>query len=159
MPATDQPAAAPFSAPRKPLAVWLAGTIPLDVTRLSSAVTGVGAPLVAASGTPANPGVSSANVGQYVVLSAPGILSDDRVVFTTIDSSGNIGETRGEQNRLQQGIADETLRNQSQLAQEVATILRETLTAIMRDFRVEVQKIRDEVNSNQQARNNQSPGN
>ncbi|NBX29737.1 hypothetical protein EBR04_04690, partial [bacterium] len=69
------------------------GSFTLDVTRLSSTVSGVGTPLAADSGTPTNAGIASANVGQYIVFSAPGIVADDRVVFTTIDSSGSLGET------------------------------------------------------------------
>ena len=46
----------------------------------------------AASGTPANAGVASANTGQAITLNAAGLLASDRVVFTTIDTNGNLGE-------------------------------------------------------------------
>ena len=47
----------------------------------------------AASGTAANAGVASANTGQTITLNATGLQASDRVVFTTMDTNGNLGET------------------------------------------------------------------
>ncbi|HNO88928.1 MAG TPA: pre-peptidase C-terminal domain-containing protein, partial [Rhodocyclaceae bacterium] len=47
----------------------------------------------ATSGTPATPALASANVGQTITLMANNLVAADRVVFTTIDANGNLGET------------------------------------------------------------------
>ncbi|NML45874.1 phosphatase PAP2 family protein [Ramlibacter sp. G-1-2-2] len=47
----------------------------------------------AASGTPANASLPSANAGQAITLTGTGLLSSDRVVFMATDSSGNLFET------------------------------------------------------------------
>jgi hypothetical protein len=60
------------------------GTVALAPTSITALAA------VAASGTPARAGVASANVGQQIVLSATGVTGADRVVFTTIDASGNL---------------------------------------------------------------------
>ncbi len=44
----------------------------------------------AVSGIPARPGLSSANVGQVITLEGSGLTSADRIVFTTIDPSGEV---------------------------------------------------------------------
>ena len=46
----------------------------------------------AGSGTAALAGVASANAGQSIVLNGSGLLASDRLVFSTIDISGNLGE-------------------------------------------------------------------
>ncbi|MCG2595886.1 hypothetical protein LZ009_24180, partial [Ramlibacter sp. XY19] len=46
----------------------------------------------AASGTAAQAGLPSANTGQTLTLAGVGLLSSDRVVFTTVDTNGSLGE-------------------------------------------------------------------
>ncbi|WP_374476423.1 Ig-like domain-containing protein [Zoogloea sp.] len=70
------------------------GAYTLNVERLaagSSHLTGISA--TATSGTPAVSGAPSANIGQTITLNGTGLLSSDRVVFTTQDDSGQLGET------------------------------------------------------------------
>ncbi|SEF48157.1 Ig-like domain (group 3) [Nitrosospira multiformis ATCC 25196] len=47
---------------------------------------------IAGSGTPASSGIASANTGQTITLQGSGLQGSDRVVFTTIDSSGRLAE-------------------------------------------------------------------
>ena len=46
----------------------------------------------AASGTPTNAGIASANTGQTITLQVNGLLASDRVVFTVNDTNGNLSE-------------------------------------------------------------------
>ena len=46
----------------------------------------------AASGTAANAALASANTAQSVSFSGAGLVASDRLVFTTLDDSGNLGE-------------------------------------------------------------------
>ena len=55
-----------------------------------TSITSVAA--VAASGTPANTSLASANVGQTILLFVANLQVGDRVVFTTMDSAGNLSE-------------------------------------------------------------------
>ncbi|HNF63743.1 MAG TPA: pre-peptidase C-terminal domain-containing protein, partial [Rhodocyclaceae bacterium] len=70
------------------------GAYTLNLQRLaagSSHLSGITAG--AASGTPAVAGAPSANTGQSITLSGVGLLSTDRVVFTTLDDSGRLSES------------------------------------------------------------------
>jgi hypothetical protein len=51
-----------------------------------------GTTTVAASGTPASVAMASANVSQSITFSGVGLLASDRLVFTTLDDSGNLSE-------------------------------------------------------------------
>ncbi|MBX9717205.1 MAG: pre-peptidase C-terminal domain-containing protein, partial [Burkholderiaceae bacterium] len=46
----------------------------------------------ATSGTPANDSLASANTGQSITFSGAGLVATDRLVFTTLDDSGNLSE-------------------------------------------------------------------
>jgi hypothetical protein len=46
----------------------------------------------AGSGTPAQASVASANTGQSITLQGTGLVAGDRLVFTTVDAAGNLGE-------------------------------------------------------------------
>jgi hypothetical protein len=46
----------------------------------------------AASGTAANGALASANTGQTITLNGSGIQAGERVVFTTVDTGGNLGQ-------------------------------------------------------------------
>ena len=70
------------------------GTYALSLLRLdggSTTLTGIDG--TAASGTPALAGVASANPGQTITLHGSGLLSNDQLIFTTVDSSGRRGTT------------------------------------------------------------------
>ena len=70
------------------------GTYTLSLQRLAAGTTTLGVINASAtSGTPTNAGVASANTGQTIVLSATAVQAGDRVVFTSIDSNGNLSET------------------------------------------------------------------
>ncbi|MEY2843574.1 MAG: hypothetical protein RI920_1611, partial [Pseudomonadota bacterium] len=47
----------------------------------------------AASGTPAQAGVASANTGQSITLRGTGLVAGDRLVFSTVNAGGNLYET------------------------------------------------------------------
>ena len=69
------------------------GSYVLGVARLgagSSRLSGITAS--ATSGTPAQAGVASANTGQSITVKGVGLVAGDKVVFTSVDSSGNLGE-------------------------------------------------------------------
>ena len=46
----------------------------------------------AASGTPANAGIASANTGQTITLAGSGLVAGDQVVFSALDSNGRLYE-------------------------------------------------------------------
>jgi|GEM_PF-187621 len=69
------------------------GNYALSIERLaagSSRLSGISA--TAASGTAAQAGLASANTGQTITLTGSGLLAGDQVVFSVIDSSGNVSE-------------------------------------------------------------------
>ncbi|WP_374090612.1 Ig-like domain-containing protein [Methylomicrobium lacus] len=69
------------------------GNYTLSIERLaagSSRLIGISA--TAASGTAAQAGLASANTGQTITLTGSGLLAGDQVVFSVIDSSGNVSE-------------------------------------------------------------------
>ncbi|MHC5112427.1 MAG: beta strand repeat-containing protein, partial [Planctomycetota bacterium] len=68
------------------------GTYTLTIKRedaVGRSLSGSGA--VATSGTPADAGLVSANTGQTITLLGAGLVTGDRVVFTTSDTSGRLG--------------------------------------------------------------------
>ena len=70
-----------------------AGSYALVVERLgagSSRLSGLTAS--AASGTPANAGIASANTGQTITLAGSGLVAGDTVVFSAVDSNGRLFE-------------------------------------------------------------------
>lgn len=68
------------------------GTYALTLERLGASSTRLsGITATAASGTAANGALPSANTGQSITLSGSGIVATDQVVFTTIDTAGNLG--------------------------------------------------------------------
>ena len=70
------------------------GSYTLSLERLAAGARHVAAiSATAASGTPANDSVASANVGQTIVVSGGGFVGGDQLVFTALDDSGNLYET------------------------------------------------------------------
>ena len=70
------------------------GTYTLSLERFgagASHLTGISA--TAASGTAANAAVAAANTGQTITVSGTGLVAGDRLVFTSLDDSGNLYET------------------------------------------------------------------
>ncbi len=72
---------------------YYTGQYRLTVTRsdgLRTSIASISA--VAASGTPARPGVASADVGQVITLHGTGFLAADQVAFTEADDAGNLSQ-------------------------------------------------------------------
>ena len=69
------------------------GAYTLSLERLGAGVSHLtGSAAGAASGTAANTALASANTAQSVTFSGAGLAATDRLVFTTLDDSGNLGE-------------------------------------------------------------------
>ncbi|WP_367154929.1 choice-of-anchor D domain-containing protein [Methylomonas sp. HYX-M1] len=109
----------------------LVGDYTLSVERLAGSTTRLsGITATAASGTPAQAGVASANTGQTVTLTGSGLTGDDDVVFTTVDSSGNLREqtvsptsVAEDGNSLQVVVPSTAISGQVRLARENVGIL------------------------------------
>ncbi|MEJ0018377.1 MAG: Ig-like domain-containing protein [Acetobacteraceae bacterium] len=70
------------------------GTYQLHLERMSAGTARVSAIAgAAASGTAAQSGVASANIGQTITLKGSGFDADDQVVFTALDTDGNLYTT------------------------------------------------------------------
>jgi len=70
------------------------GSYTLSLERLAAGTSHLWAiSASAASGSAAQTGVASANTGQTITVSGTGLLANDRLVFTTLDNGGNLGET------------------------------------------------------------------
>jgi len=107
------------------------GDYTLSVERLGAGNTRLsGITGTAASGTPAQAGVASANIGQTVTLTGSGLTGDDDVVFTTVDSSGNLREqtvsptsVADDGNSLQVVVPSTAITGQVRLARDNVGIL------------------------------------
>jgi hypothetical protein len=72
------------------------GAYTLTIRREDALVTSItGITAVAASGTPAQAALPSANTGQTITLTGSGFTVSDQVVFETVDSSGRMTLTAG----------------------------------------------------------------
>ena len=70
------------------------GNYTLGIERISVGSSHLGSTSAsAASGSAANAGVPAANTGQSITIAGSGLLTGDRVVFTTLDANGNLSET------------------------------------------------------------------
>ncbi|MDN5939838.1 MAG: hypothetical protein L0H83_14415, partial [Salinisphaera sp.] len=72
-----------------------AGVITVSTSGGSASLAGrslSGIAAIAGSGTPASGGIASANTGQSITINGVGLQSSDRLLFTTIDSSGRLSE-------------------------------------------------------------------
>ena len=70
------------------------GNYTLSLERLGAGSHHLGAiSATAASGSAANGAIASANTGRAISIAGSGLLAGDRVVFTTLDSNGNLSET------------------------------------------------------------------